>query len=354
MSRVLGSFALVLALCASTGLARADEPAGGAAAADDGAPPPQPQGTLGTARSEMEAGQYATACPAFKRAYQEDPRASTIFYLAECYEKWGRIATAVAHYDDYLAAYDKISPTEQREERDREELASARQQALLKKVPTVVLRLPLDAPASTKVSRKSMDGGPSIALAIGVPLPIDPGEHILTTEIPGRSAAFTRLQIKAGEKQREVKVEMPQTTGQSFVKNDPIFTKSVTNIKLNPGTSKRRIAAYTLVGVGTAGIIGGVVTGAVTWGQKDSITNGCLPDEPRICNPSAVASKETAKISGLLSTILFPFGAVALGTGVVLYVTEPAASVFESASSGLRLNARAGFGSGGVELNYTW
>jgi hypothetical protein len=347
MSRVLGSIAVVAVLCASTALARAQEPA------DDGAPPPQPQGTFGTAKSQMEAGKFELACPGFKRAYQEDPRASTIFYLAECYEKWGRIATAAAHYDDYLAAYDKISPSEQRDEREREELASARQQALNKKIPKIVLRIPFDAPASTKVLRRPLDGGPAIAVAIGVPLPIDPGEHVLTTEIPGRPPGLTKFTIKAGE-QRDITVEMPAASDTSSVKNDPIFTKAVKMPKLNPGTPKRRIVAYSLVGVGAATIIGGVVTGAVTWGQKDTIDKGCKPDEPRTCNEGAVAAKETAKVSGLASTILFPVGAVAAAIGVVLYVTEPPPSVFDAASSELTMRGWAGVGSGGVEFNYTW
>jgi Tetratricopeptide repeat len=348
MLRVLSSFAAILAICASTGLAHADDPV------DDGAPPPQPQGTFGQAMTDMDAGRYEVACPAFKRAYQEDPRAATIFYLAQCYEKWGRIATAVAHYDDYLAAYDKISPSEQASERDREELASARQQALLKQVPSVVLRLPFEAPASTKVLRKSPDGGPPIALGIGVALPIDPGEHILTTEVPGRPPGLTKFTIKIGEK-REVNVEVPAAEGRGVVKNDPIFTKAVKMPDLKVKTSKRRVAAYSLIGVGGAGLIGGIVTGAVTWGQKDSIATGCLPAEPHICNQSAVAAKETAKLSGLLSTIFFPVGAVALTTGIVLYVTEPPPSVFESATApGLRFQAYTGIGSAGVEMNYSW
>jgi tetratricopeptide (TPR) repeat protein len=348
MLRVLSSFTVVLALCASSSLARADEPA------DDGAPPPQPQGTFGKAMTDMEAGQFEVACPAFKRAYQEDPRAATIFYLAQCYEKWGRIATAVAHYDDYLAKFDQISPSEQAQEREREELASGRQQALLKKVPTIILRIPFDAPATTKVLRKSNDGGPSIKVDIGVALPIDPGEHVLTTEIPGRPPALTKFQIQVGEK-KEVTVAIPKAEGTGFVKSDPVFSKAVKTVDLKPKTSKRRITAYSLVGVGAAGIIAGTVTGAVTWGQKDSIAKGCLPAEPKICNQSAVAAKETAKLSGLLSTIFFPVGAVALTTGVILYVTEPPASAFDSASApGLRLNVQAGFGTTGVELNYSW
>jgi hypothetical protein len=347
MFRVLSSFTVVLALCAASGLARADEPA------DDGAPPPQPQGTFGQAMTDMEAGRFEVACPAFKRSYQEDPRAATIFYLAKCYEKWGRLATAVAHYDDYLAKYDQISPSEQATEREREELASARQQALLKQIPTVVLRVPFDAPATTKVLRKAIDGGPSVKVDIGVALPIDPGEHILTTEVPGRPPALTKFQIKVGEK-KEVTVAIPKAEGTGFTKSDPVFSKAVKPIDLKVKTSKRRIAAYSLIGVGAAGIIGGTVTGAVTWGQKDSIAKGCLPAEPKICNPSAVAAKETAELSGLLSTILFPIGGVALATGVVLYVTEPPPSVFDSTGSGVRFNVHAGLGSGGIEMNYSW
>ena len=39
------------------------------------------------------------SCPELRASYRDDPRAQTLFDLARCEEKAGRIATAAATYD---------------------------------------------------------------------------------------------------------------------------------------------------------------------------------------------------------------------------------------------------------------
>jgi len=190
MRRVFLFLAGIAAFSAVTGRTLADEPEDDVGAAKTG---PAVSAAVESALADMQAGAYDTACPALKKAYREDERPSTIFHIAKCYDAWGRIATAAVHYDTYLAAFDRLTPTEQKEERDREEEASGRRQALEKRIPKVVLKVPNDAPGATRVLRRGEDGTTMIALALGIPLPIDPGEHVLTTESPGRPTAFTKF-----------------------------------------------------------------------------------------------------------------------------------------------------------------
>ena len=58
--------------------------------------------------ADMEAGRYDAACPAIGESYRLDPRGGTLFTLAECEAKAGKIATAVARYDDAL--FDRADP----------------------------------------------------------------------------------------------------------------------------------------------------------------------------------------------------------------------------------------------------
>ena len=44
---------------------------------------------------QLEAGHFNRACPAIEKSYQLDPRPGTLFTLAECEAKRGRLATAV-------------------------------------------------------------------------------------------------------------------------------------------------------------------------------------------------------------------------------------------------------------------
>jgi hypothetical protein len=297
--------------------------------------------------NDLEAGRYAQACPALRKILRQDSRPKTLFYLAECEEKWGRIATAAVHYDDYLAMYDGLSPSEQKEEQKREEQAAARREALEKKIPRVMLRLPRDAPASTRVLRTPPDGGEPVGVAVGVPLPIDPGKHVISTEVPGRPRMDKNFTVREGEsKVVELEVAPASSSVQPTRRASPLQPVPTVLPPLDPGTPPRRIAAYTLGGVGVVGILGGVVTGAITWAQKGPIEGNCLG---RICNETGVGAKDTAKVTGIISTVAFPVGIAALGAGVLLYVTEPAPARLGGMPAGPRVGTRVGPGSLAVE-----
>src|SRR5690242_9942096 len=70
--------------------------------------------------AEMKAGHYDIACPALAESQRLDPRPGTLFTLAECESRAGRIATAVAHYEDYLARFAKMTPDQKRGQHGRE------------------------------------------------------------------------------------------------------------------------------------------------------------------------------------------------------------------------------------------
>jgi len=236
-------------------------------------------------------------------------------------------------YEDYEAAFDKLSEEDQKAEGDHEEIASKRRTELDKRIPKVVLRVPREAPESTRVLRRSAEGGPPVPVAIGIPLPIDPGEHTLVTQVPGRVEVFTKFTLKEGEnKIVEVNVPPPSADGDPTKKPKPIQPVPTLTPPLDVGISGRRVAAYALGGVGIAGVLGGVITGAITYAQKDPIGKNCLATNLKICNPTGVAAKNTAKISGLVSDVLFPVGAVGLGVGAILSFTEPPPSKFGMAA----------------------
>jgi hypothetical protein len=332
----------------------ADEPPP-APATPTPAPTAAPQSAIDIALEDQKARNFARACIALKKAYREDPRPSTLFLLAQCYDQWGQVATAAVLYEDYEAAFDKLSEEDQKAEGDREEVASKRRGELEKRIPKVVLKVPREAPDSTKVMRRSPDGGPLVPVAIGIPLPIDPGEHVLVTQIPGRVEVFTKFTLKEAEnKIVEINIPPPSADGDPTKKPKPIQPVPTLTPPLDPGISGRRVAAYALGGVGIAGIVGGVVTGAITYAQKGPIDQNCLATNQNICNPTGVAAKETAKISGLVSTVLFPVGVVGLGVGAILYLTEPPPSKFGSAEPRWRWNVSAAPGFAGAEAEVRW
>ena len=88
-------------------------------------------------------------------SYKLDPRAGTLFTLAECEAKRGRLATAMARYDDYLSLYARLSEEQLRKQGVREKIARNQKVALSLQVPELTLLLPSEAPAGT-VSRRSI------------------------------------------------------------------------------------------------------------------------------------------------------------------------------------------------------
>src|SRR5438477_5379956 len=70
--------------------------------------------------ADMQAGHYDTGCPSIAESYRLDPRPGTLFTLAECEAKGGKLATAVARYEDYLQLFARLTPDQQAKQKGRE------------------------------------------------------------------------------------------------------------------------------------------------------------------------------------------------------------------------------------------
>lgn len=284
----------------------------------------------GTARSlargairDMEAKNYDAACPAFKKSYRLDAKPGTLFHLAECEEKAGRITTAALTYDDYLALFDRLSPTEQADERENEKKASSRRQALEPQLPRVMFKLKPSAPAGTRVSRIPKGGGDPVEVSVDAYIPIDPGdEHFVMTEAPGRPRFDTKFSIRKGERKTvELDVAPPRAGESAMSGGSPIRPVAALLPPLDPPMPPRRVAAYVLGGVGVAAAIGGIVTGGLVWGQKGTIADNC---KGGVCNPTGEDAADLAYASGIVSTATFAVAGAALAGSAILFLTEPA------------------------------
>lgn len=291
------------------------------AAADE----PSAESLFAGAVTDMRDRHYQAACPALRRSYKADPRPLTLFTLAECEEKAGRIATAVLTYDDYLIAFDRLSPAEQKEEREREQLASSRKEALERDLPRITLTLPQGAPEGARVLRKAEGSADLVPMALNIPLPIDPGEHLVTVDAPGRPRWDRRFFVQKGDKKTiELEVPLaPKETAKPARVGAPVEPVPAYLPPLNPGISGQRVGTYIAGGIGIAGVLAGLITGAIVWGDKKTIEGGC---ENHLCNPSGEAAADRARAVGIVSTVLWSVGLAGVATSVVLYVTEPKAA----------------------------
>jgi hypothetical protein len=249
--------------------------------------------------ADMTAARYESGCPALAESYKLDPRPGTLFTLAECEAKRGRTATAVELYDDYLSQFARLSADKQKQQGHRKEIAQEQRTALAPQVALLTILLAPDAVPGTTVTRNGRDVAPA---AIGLALPVDPGEQLLTVTEPGRPPFDVRVTV--GPRQKKL-LTLPRPPPA------PFFTPRV-------------IGAVVAGGVGAVGLLVGVVTGGLTLAKKSTINAHCnFPGDPYGCDPTGLAATTSAKTLSVASTVGFVIGGVGLATGAVVFFTDP-------------------------------
>ncbi len=266
---------------------------------------------------EMQAGRYDKGCPALAESQRLDPRPGTLFTLAECEAKRGRIATAIARYDEYLLLFASMSADKQAKQYGRDKIAAEQKAALMPELPQLTLTLAPSAPRGTVVKR---DGLVVAEAALGVALPVDPGEHVISLEPPGGPVTEERLTIAKGEKkQMMLEPKLGPSASEGPQPNGPSVPVSPTP---DAGMSSRKVAMFTAGGVGAAGLAVGLIAGAVTLGKAGQIKDKCPAGSCE--TPADLDLASSAQTSGLVSSIGFGVGIVGLGAAAILYFTDPA------------------------------
>jgi hypothetical protein len=274
--------------------------------------PPSAEALFNRGVEQMNAGKYEPGCKDIAESRRLDPQPGVLFTLATCLDRWGRIATAVALYGEYLALYDELPADRKPRQGERPKVARDRRAALGPDVPELTLTLPPDAPAGTVVQR---DGQDVPAANLGVALPVDPGETVITARAPGGPLGEQRITIGKGEK-KKLLLEVPASGAPPAGAAVP---------PASGGPSSQRKAAYVIGGVGLAALVPGVVTGILTVEKKGIIEQHCgaaiMAPKAR-CDPAGLDAASSAKTLGLVSTISIAAGLAGLGAGVVLLVTD--------------------------------
>lgn len=144
----------------------------------------------------MGEGRYADACPKLAESHRLDPASGTIYNLAICHEKEGKLASAYVAYDEALAASARDGHG------DREVIARGRLDALRPRLARVVLRVD----ASVAGLEVRLDGTPVHREAIGLPIPADRGSHLVEASAPGYVASSRAFVVVADGKVVEVRV----------------------------------------------------------------------------------------------------------------------------------------------------
>ncbi|WP_437840006.1 tetratricopeptide repeat protein [Sorangium sp. So ce1153] len=313
--------------------------------------------------AEMQAGRYESGCPALSESYRLDPRPGTLFTVAECEARRGRVATAATRYGDYLALYARLTPDAQAKQKGRNKIATQRKAALTPDIPELTLSLPEGAPPGTVVKRDELELG---APMLGVPLPTDPGDHVVTTQAPGGPLTEARISIAKGEKKQitlEVKAAPPETPAAAAppgAQPPPVTPPPPPATDTARRGSWQTTTAFVVGGVGIAGLALGGVMGGLALSKKATVDDNC---DGTICNHEGKLAADSSRTFALVSTIGVGVGVVGVGAALVLLLAAPSPPA-SSASASLpraapapRVSAGAwstGDGGGMIGLQGAW
>jgi tetratricopeptide (TPR) repeat protein len=200
----------------------------------------------------LQEGRYGEACPLFAESQNIDPAGGTLLNLALCYEQVGRTATSHALYVEAL----ELATSEGRT--DRIAFAQQRLQVLGPALSTLTIE-PTD-PDPRLVIR--VDGRDVARAEWGEPRPYDPGEHVITAQLPAYVDWTSRVQLE--DHGDSMRITVPSLTAISIPAGEPVIVVEAPppsapepdRIQHENNTSATR-GPVRLMGFGSLGWLGG-------------------------------------------------------------------------------------------------
>jgi hypothetical protein len=259
---------------------------------------------------DMRAGRYDAGCPRLAESYRLDPLPGALFTLADCEAAWGKIATALEHYQTFIQTLTTLPAARRDRFSERRGIALAKMAALAGVVPELTVDVGPGVPAGIVVKR---NGVVVDRAAYGVGRKVDPGDYVVTAELEGR--AVWERGVHLAERDR-ARVEVPAVTGDAAPGERHAIQGSVAATPPSSRPTWVTIAAI----AGGAGLVTGIVAGSVALADKSTIDSEC-PDH--VCSTTGRGAVSSAQSAALVSTIGFAVGLVGGATAGVLWLTSP-------------------------------
>jgi tetratricopeptide (TPR) repeat protein len=289
----------------------------------------------------IESGQVSAACVKFAESQRLDPASGTLFNLAECHEKEGKLASAWAEYLEAVSVYNKANKTE------KANLCRDRAAALEPKLSRLTISM-ADRPKGLTISLDGKSVGDGI---LGTAVPMDPGKHSIAAAAPGKKTWEQEVKVEGNASSSKVEIPALQDDPTGGAAAAGAGTSSGTGapkervIEVAPDTTKRTVGFI----VGGTGIALGITAAVLQFGvalptndkrkQAEAALGGATSSDPsgiiiyeecpaptgctRAEVENSVESRRTAAKNTQLAAIgLAAGGVVALGVGIVLIVTS--------------------------------
>ena len=257
----------------------------------------------------MARGDFEGACPEIAESQRLEPRAGTLFTLAECWARAGRIATALARYQEYLRVHSRMTAAEKATQRGREEVAQKQVVELGDRVPHLTLKRGASWAHGTTVTLNGVVlGDPSIDLAV----PLDPGRHLVVVATAAGARREWVVDLAAGD--HEVLPIAPPHSAPP-IKEAAVATPrrevlpAVTDLTPNQvpmGLRPTAIAAWSFGAAAMTSLAAGAITGIVVLRRAPRIEQECdVGGDPTLCSAEGARYVEDTQTIADVSTALF-------------------------------------------------
>jgi hypothetical protein len=268
---------------------------------------------------QMRAGHYEAACPMLAKSYQIDPLPGALFTEADCEAAWGKVATAIEHYQAFVSALTALPADRRAKFDERRRLALEKIGALGPLACELTIDVALASPESLVVKR---NGVVINRAAYGVSKKVDPGEYAVIAEVDGRIAWERDVTLGQGDRARiDVPwLESPKTPPAAAVVQEPVIVAPPSRPRAAPTSSSTgRTLAYFAGGIGIGGLAAGIITGVLAVEEKGVIDDNC---PHRLCNATGHDAVESARAAAMVSTIGFSVGLAGAASATVLWLTS--------------------------------
>lgn len=282
--------------------ARADENSGKAVA----------EALFRDAKQLMEAGDIATACPKFAESLNLDRTLGTLLYLGACHEQQGRTASAWSEFSSALTWAQRSG------QGDRVAFAQKHIDALEPRLAYIVITAPAIPSLQLRVDDAELNSA-----AIGTPLPVDPGSHLIEASAPNMESWHQTVTVPSEPGKTPVEVPplapAPVAAAPAVAPTTGTTPATPAPIVISTSDGGRHAILWTSVALAGAGVVVGSIFGALTLSERDSAQKGCVANTA--CTQDGLNHISSAKTDATVSTVGFIAGGVGAAVGTYFAIS---------------------------------
>jgi hypothetical protein len=264
-------------------------------------------------RTLLGAGRTAEACAKLLESKRLDAGIGVTLQLGDCYQRLGRTATAWAQFRD-------AEDMARRAGDPRVEVARRRAGAL--DAGLCRLAIVLSEGANVAGLELSQDGEAVGPTRLGVPVPVDPGRHVIDAKAPGRRPWSLAVELTPAQT-RTVTVPVPEPSADApKAAPTPAPDMNGPSASTPSPTSTQRTLGWVTAGVGAGALALGAYFGLRAIAQNDA-SNADGHCTSQSCDDVGASARRDALAASTRSDVAFVAGGALLAVGVVLLLTAP-------------------------------